>query len=128
MSVRIGNFNSSFTRPSASRPFSIPSPRKLLIDDRFALSNEFLKKKPPPASVPRFEHPRAIINTCSSLSTTQGPAIIVSRPSPNVAGPTEKGLIFITQNLKRLCEYTLDLIYKRTDLRLSFVLLWRRFW
>src|ERR1044072_5196393 len=70
----------------------MPKPRKLLMDERFALSNDDLKTKSRPAACARSRHSRAIINACSGDSTTQGPAMIVSRPSPNVALPTEKDL------------------------------------
>src|SRR3954452_10233280 len=39
---------------------------------------------------------------CSGDSTTQGPAIIVSRPSPNVTLPTEKDLD-IDHKIYRIC-------------------------
>jgi hypothetical protein len=64
-----------------------------LIDDRFALSNDALNTKSSPAAAARLRHSRAIIIACSGVSTTQGPAMIVSRPSPKVAFPTEKALV-----------------------------------
>src|ERR1043166_9329803 len=109
----------------------MPKPRKLLIDDRLALSKEALKTKSSPAACARSRHSRAIIKVCSGLSMTQGPAITVSRPSPKVALPTEKDLVISRVATKRhkelfirlnallhfvlFCgeyEYTLDLVQK----------------
>ena len=87
-SVSTGTFSASLTLSKIFSPACIPSPRKLLIEERFALSNEVLKTKSRPALRARTAHSRAIINVCSSDSMTHGPAITVSRPSPNVAGPT----------------------------------------
>src|ERR1043165_2827914 len=93
---------------STSSPGSIPRPRKLRIEDRFALSNDDLKTKSRPAAWARCAHSRAIIIACSGLSITQGPAIIVSRPSPNVTSPTENGFTsFMTA-----AEYTLSVFVR----------------
>src|SRR5438132_14180319 len=75
----------------------MPSPRKLLIEERFALSNDDLKTKSSPAARARCAHSRAIINACSRDSITHGPAIIAKRPSPKVAEPTWNDLWFINR-------------------------------
>jgi hypothetical protein len=61
-----------------------------LIEERLALSKDDLNTKSSPAARARSEHSRAIMEACSKLSITHGPAIMVSRPSPKVAFPTEK--------------------------------------
>src|ERR1044072_6283210 len=89
MPVNTGKPSSCLMCCSTSSPASIPWRRKLWIEERFALSNDDLKTKSRSAASARCEHPRALSKACSGLSTTQGPAMIVSRPSPNVASPTE---------------------------------------
>src|ERR1044072_2464853 len=74
---------------STSSPASISWPRKLWIEERVGLSNDDLKTKSRPAACTRCEHSRAIIKACSGPSIRHGPPMIVSRPSPNVASPTE---------------------------------------
>src|SRR6266446_1451863 len=76
-----------------SRPLSIPSPRKLSIEDRFALSKDDLNTKSSPASFAAALHSVAIIIAWSNDSITHGPAITVNRPSPKVALPTLKALV-----------------------------------
>src|ERR1700730_14232784 len=87
----------------------MPTPRKLLIEDRFALSNEVLKTKSKPALRACWAHSRAIIMACSSDSITHGPAMIVSRPSPNVALPTLKGFVELLKSFMCVAAFQLPL-------------------
>ena len=84
----------------------MPRPRKLWIEERFALSNDDLKTKSKPAAWARCKHSRAIIIACSGVSITHGPAITVSRPSPNVALPTLNALTLLMNTR----EYTLSVL------------------
>src|SRR5262252_6328245 len=93
MSVSTGTPTSVLIAARICRPSSMPIPRKLLIDDLFALSKDDLKTKSNPASRARDAHSRAIMVACCCDSITQGPAMMVSRPSPNVAEPTWNDLV-----------------------------------
>src|SRR5215471_18467636 len=102
MSVSTGTPTSFLIAARIRRPSSIPIPRKLLTDDLFALSKDDLKTKSNPASRARDAHSRAIMVACGCDSITQGPAMMVSRPSPNVAEPTWNDLVIRASELKTI--------------------------
>src|SRR5438034_196213 len=89
MSVRIGKPVSSLIVFNTRKPSGIPLPRKLLMDERFALSYEALKIYGNLSEPVIDLIARAIFMACSSLSTTHGPPIKNNSPPPRVISPTE---------------------------------------
>ena len=75
ISVSTGTFNSRRTLARMSSPLSIPGPRKVVPDERFALSKLLLKMKwMPSAAHISFNRPATSICNCSD-SITHGPAM-----------------------------------------------------
>ena len=80
----------------AFNPASMPGPRKLPADDRFALSNDALKMKLMPSVAVMSRNLPATSSTMPSLSMTQGPAIRNSGRS----GPTSKPASFMPWHVR----------------------------
>src|SRR5689334_860459 len=99
MSVSTGTFSSRLTLARISMPLSSPGPRKVLPDERFALSKLLLKMNGmPSAEVISFSWPATSICSCSD-STTQGPEIRkkglfspTSNPQSFISGHCFQGL------------------------------------
>src|SRR5580765_6726876 len=98
MSVSTGTPSSRLTLARISRPLSMPGPRKVPPDERFALSKLLLKMTGmPSAELISFSWPATSICNCSD-SITHGPAIRkngrvmpTSKPQSFIGAPSARG-------------------------------------